>query len=66
MKSLDEKLNKIRTNKYKPTDFIIADAKDGEMGGGAQAPGPKKGVIQHHMFLLSKLPTVPPPYLPDR
>ena len=43
MKSLDEKLNKIRTNIYKPTDFIIADAKDGELGGGAQVPGPKKG-----------------------
>ncbi len=43
MKSLDKKLNKIRTNTYKPTDFIIADAKDGELGGGAQAPGPKKG-----------------------
>jgi len=43
MKSLNKKLNKIRTNSYKSTDFIIADAKDGEMGGGAQAPGPKKG-----------------------
>ena len=25
-----------------------------------------KGVIQHDIFLLSKLPAVPTPYLPDR
>ncbi len=27
-KSLDEKLARIRIGKYRPTDFIIADAKD--------------------------------------
>ena len=39
MKSLDEKLNKIRSSNYKSTDFIIADAKDGDMAMGRRAPG---------------------------
>ncbi|MDE2384628.1 MAG: hypothetical protein KGO53_08415 [Alphaproteobacteria bacterium] len=43
MKSLDAKLARIKQGKYKPTDFIIADAKDGDMGFGRAAPGPKRG-----------------------
>jgi len=39
-KSLDLKLDKIRNGNYQNTDFIIADAKDGDMGGGVFAPGP--------------------------
>ncbi len=39
MKALDEKLNNIRKSNYKPSDFIIADAKDADMGGGRRAPG---------------------------
>jgi hypothetical protein len=39
-KTLDTKLAAIRAGKYKPTDFIIADAKDGDIGFGAAAPGP--------------------------
>ena len=39
-KSLDLKLDKIRNGNYHNTDFIIADAKDGDMGGGVLAPGP--------------------------
>ena len=39
MKTLDAKLNNIRTSNYKPSDFIIADAKDADMGGGRRAPG---------------------------
>ncbi len=39
-RSLDEKLARIRDGAYKPTDFIIADAKDGDMALGASAPGP--------------------------
>ena len=39
MKSLDSKLNNIRSSNYKPKDFIIADAKDADMGGGRRAPG---------------------------
>ena len=33
-KSIDTKLEKIRRGQYKPDDFIIADAKDADMGGG--------------------------------
>lgn len=40
MKSLDEKLERIREGRYAPADFIIADAKDGDMGFGLPAPGP--------------------------
>ncbi len=39
-KTLDTKLAAIRSGAYKPTDFIIADAKDGDIGFGAAAPGP--------------------------
>ena len=38
-KSLDQKLEKIRQGNYQRSDFIIADAKDGDMGGGIQAFG---------------------------
>ncbi|MGP1396002.1 MAG: hypothetical protein ACTS3R_10880 [Inquilinaceae bacterium] len=40
IRTLDRKLDRIRSGGYRPTDFIIADAKDGDMGGGAMAPGP--------------------------
>ncbi len=40
MKSLDDKLERIREGRYVPADFIIADAKDGDMGFGLPAPGP--------------------------
>ncbi|TBW34488.1 hypothetical protein EYW49_18040 [Siculibacillus lacustris] len=43
MKSLDEKLARIRSGAWTPVDFVIADAKDGEMGFGATAPGPVRG-----------------------
>jgi hypothetical protein len=39
MKSLDTKIQKIRSNSYHPKDFIIADAKDADMAGGRRAPG---------------------------
>lgn len=39
-KTLDAKLEKIRTGRYTPADFIIADAKDADMAMGAAAPGP--------------------------
>lgn len=39
MKILDQKLARIKTGEYSPTDFIIADAKDGDIGFGAAAPG---------------------------
>ncbi len=39
-KSLDVKLATISGGKYAPKDFIIADAKDGDMAMGMAAPGP--------------------------
>jgi DhnA family fructose-bisphosphate aldolase class Ia len=39
-RSLDQKLNRIRAGRYRPADFIIADAKDADMGFGLIAPGP--------------------------
>jgi DhnA family fructose-bisphosphate aldolase class Ia len=39
-KTLARKLAHIRAGQYAPSDFIIADAKDGDMGFGAGAPGP--------------------------
>ena len=47
-KSLISKLQKIKKQKYHPRDFIIADAKDGDMAMGITAPGQqrdKKGKI---------------------
>jgi len=43
MKTLETKLAKIKAGKYRSQDFIIADAKDGDMGFGRAAPGPKRG-----------------------
>ena len=40
-KSLDAKLARITAGKYKPADFIVADAKDPEMSAGVSSPGPK-------------------------
>lgn len=41
MKSLDAKLKRITAGKYKPADFIVADAKDPEMSAGVSSPGPR-------------------------
>jgi hypothetical protein len=41
-KSLDVKLNRIRTGKATREDFIIADAKDADMAFGITAPGPNR------------------------
>lgn len=38
---MDAKLARIRAGAYKPTDFIIADAKDADMSLGTAAPGPR-------------------------
>ncbi len=43
MKRLDEKLERVRNGSYTPKDFIIADAKDADMGFGLTAPGPRQG-----------------------
>lgn len=38
MRTLETKLGNIKAGNYKPTDFIIADAKDGDIGFGRGAP----------------------------
>ena len=40
MTRLDDKLSRIRAGAYTRADFIIADAKDADMGGGVAAMGP--------------------------
>src|SRR5580658_6162409 len=40
---LDEKLARIRSGAYRRSDFIIADAKDPDMGPGLHAVGPARG-----------------------
>ena len=40
MRILDQKLANIRAGRYTPNDFIIADAKDGDIGFGRAAPVP--------------------------
>lgn len=48
MKSLDQKLARIREGKDTRKDFIIADAKDADMAFGIQAPGPNRaGTCPH-------------------
>jgi len=42
VKSLDEKLDRIRHGRYTSRDFIIADAKDADMSLGLMAPGPSR------------------------
>jgi DhnA family fructose-bisphosphate aldolase class Ia len=43
MYRLDDKLARIRAGSYAPQDFIIADAKDPDMGPGLHAVGPLRG-----------------------
>jgi len=42
MRTLDSKLARIRSGAYEPKDFIIADAKDGDMAFCLQSPGPAR------------------------
>ena len=43
MKTLDRRLGAILRGSGAKTEFIIADAKDADMGGGRPAPGPERG-----------------------
>ncbi len=43
MFKLDDKLGRIRSGAYRPSDFIIADAKDPDMGPGLYAVGAAYG-----------------------
>ncbi len=58
-KSLDLKLERIRQGNYTPTDFVIADAKDADMGFGATGPGPaqygKEGHFQRYKTKIDYL-----------
>jgi hypothetical protein len=60
-KSLDIKLEKTRQGEYKPSDFIIADAKDGDMGGGITAFGklqedPSRSIsFTHHLKAMREM-----------
>ena len=45
---LDEKLARIRSGGYRRSDFIIADAKDPDMGPGLHAVGPANGSGEAH------------------
>lgn len=47
MKRLDRKLANILAGSTSPSDFIIADAKDGDMAFGITAPGPQGGSCRH-------------------
>ena len=40
---LEEKLARIRKDPQGARDFLICDAKDGDMGGGIPMPGPRRG-----------------------
>ena len=42
MSRMDEKLGRIRAGRYTKSDFIIADAKDADMGSGATGLGPRR------------------------
>lgn len=52
MKSLDQKLARMRNGLYQASDFIIADAKDAEMATGLMAPGPVRDAQgnQHDIY----------------
>ncbi len=50
VKTLDEKLSRIRQGNYTPADFIIADAKDADMGFGATGPGPANALSDGNTF----------------
>ena len=43
MRALDRKLATIHSGSYTPDDFILADAKDGDVACGVAAPGPLEG-----------------------
>ena len=42
MTRLDQKLARIRAGQYRKSDFVIADAKDGDMGSGCLTPAPSR------------------------
>ncbi len=60
-KSLDKKLARIKGGSYTPADFIIADAKDADIGFGTAAPGPdraKPGRLATRAVYLERMRTM--------
>ncbi len=57
-KSLDRKLERIRAGAYRPTDFIIADAKDSDMGRGITAFGPSTARAGHSKTFTDHLQAI--------
>ena len=60
-KSLDKKLGRIKDGSYTPADFIIADAKDADIGFGTAAPGPdraKPGRLATRAVYLERMRTM--------
>jgi hypothetical protein len=55
MKRLDRKLANILAGNYRRSDFVIADAKDGDMGFATTAPGPVLGPDGQPMGRLKTL-----------
>ncbi len=54
MTRMDDKLGRIRAGHYRPADFIIADAKDGDMGSGVITPGPRRSANGAHQGYLKR------------
>ena len=54
MRRMDQKLERITAGIHRPADFILADAKDGDMAYGRLAPGPVRGP---HRAIESRLKT---------
>ena len=48
MTRMDQKLENIRAGRYTRSDFMIADAKDGDMGSGVRMAGPKRRADGSH------------------
>jgi hypothetical protein len=54
MKKIDAKLRNIRAGKYTRSDFMIADAKDADMGGGIGMAGPRRRPDGSHDGMRSR------------
>jgi DhnA family fructose-bisphosphate aldolase class Ia len=58
MKALETKLANIRAGRYTPNDFIIADAKDGDIGFGRAAPVPDPKNPSRHLSRATHLQAI--------
>ncbi len=58
MRALDRKLAEIRSGRYTPDNFIIADAKDGDIGFGRAAPVPDPEIPGRFMSRATHLEAI--------